>query len=239
MSQEPIYYSRLAAAYVRGKLAGTPVAGAQRALFAAPLDTLATTDFAALIQLGLEAGLRLHRFKRTMELPRVRKVLGILKGLQPSSLLDIGSGRGAFLWPLLDAFPDLPITALDLLDHRVADILAVRDGGVSTVMAVRGDATRLPFADASFEVVTMLEVLEHIPDTRRALAAVCRVASRFVVLSVPSKPDNNPEHIHLFDQRTLAELLSDYGMTHLHVEYVLNHLIVVARSASSGRSAHP
>lgn len=231
MSHELVYYPRLAAAYVRGRLDGSPVHEMHHTLFSTPLDALADTDFETLIQIGLDAELRLHRFKRTMELPRVRKVLGVLKGLQPSSLLDIGSGRGAFLWPLLDAFPDLPVTALDLLDFRVADILAVRDGGVSTVTALCGDATRLPFADKSFEVVTLLEVLEHIHDTKRALAEVCRVANRFVVLSVPSKPDNNPEHIHLFDQRTLSELLRAHGMAHIHTDSVPNHLIIVARSA--------
>jgi 2-polyprenyl-3-methyl-5-hydroxy-6-metoxy-1,4-benzoquinol methylase len=82
----------------------------------------------ALIQLGIARDLRLHKFKRTMNLARVRKVLGILRGLQPSDMLDIGSGRGAFLWPLLDAFPGLPVTAVDLLDRRVADIEAVRRG---------------------------------------------------------------------------------------------------------------
>lgn len=233
MSQEFTYYPRLAAAYVRGKLTGTPASEAHHALFAAPLDALAASEYETLIQIGLHMGLRLHRFKRTMELPRVRKVLGILKGLRRMNLLDIGSGRGAFLWPLLDTFPDLPITALDLLDYRVADILAVRDGGVSTVTAVCGDATSLPFADGSFDVVTLLEVLEHIPDTRRALAEVCRVASRFVVLSVPSKPDNNPEHIHLFDQPTLIGLLREQGMDRISVEYVHNHLIAVARSAQA------
>ena len=49
---------------------------------------------------------KLHKFKRIDELPRVRRVIGMLRGaLRPTSLLDVGSGRGAFLWPLLDAFP--------------------------------------------------------------------------------------------------------------------------------------
>lgn len=230
MSQGLTYYAPFAAAYVRNKLGDTPAHQAHNALFSRPLETLTHADLELLIQMGLDAGLRLHRFKRTMDLPRVRKVLGILKGLRPTSLLDIGSGRGAFLWPLLDAFPALPVTALDLLDYRVADILAVRDGGVSTVTAICGDATKLPFVDESFEVVTLLEVLEHIPNTRQVLAEVCRVASRFVVLSVPSKPDNNPEHIHLFNQQTLVGLLREHGMGRVSVDNVPGHLIVVARS---------
>lgn len=92
------YFTRLAAAYVRGKLeVRTPQLPAEE-----------------LIELGLSSGLRLHKFKRNAELPRVRKVLGILRGLAPASLLDVGSGRGTFLWPLLDTFPHIEVTSIDI-----------------------------------------------------------------------------------------------------------------------------
>jgi ubiquinone/menaquinone biosynthesis C-methylase UbiE len=234
----PLSYQRLAAAYVRGKLSAATTspmpmpALADPALFAALLDELSPDQLQAIIRIGLDVGLRLHRFKRTMGLPRVGKVLGILRGLQPANLLDIGSGRGAFLWPLLDAFPHLPVTCADILEHRVAGIQAVHDGGVATLVAIHADATALPFADESFDVVTLLEVLEHIPDTERALAHVCRVARRFVVLSVPLHPDDNPEHIHLFDQQMLTDLLQRHGIARVTADHVLNHLILVARKAA-------
>src|SRR5215469_18530219 len=98
MSSAPAYYSRLAAAYVRGKLMQTPLPEEYRPLFVRPLDALSEGEMDSVIQFGIDQGLRLHRFKRTMDLARVRNVLGILKGLQPRQLLDIGSGRGAFLW---------------------------------------------------------------------------------------------------------------------------------------------
>ena len=106
--------------------------------------------------------------------------------------MDIGSGRGVFLWPLLTELPYRPVTAIDLLPHRLAVIDAVRRGGIERLTCARMDATGLGFPDNSFDVVTMLEVLEHIPHPRRALAEVVRVAARFVILSVPSKPDDNP-----------------------------------------------
>lgn len=225
------YYLALAAAFVRGK-AGEEQQGltaSEKSLFTKAFDELPEGEMEMLIHLGKERGLRLHRFKKSMELPRVRKVLGILKGVQPHNLLDIGSGRGAFLWPLLNEFPFLPVTCVDRLDYRVADIQAVHSGGIEQVMAMQGDVTELPFPDASFDVVTMLEVLEHIPATVKALQEVCRVARRFLIVSVPSREDDNPEHIHLFNQARLRQLLGEQGITRVSFEYVLNHMIVVAR----------
>jgi 2-polyprenyl-3-methyl-5-hydroxy-6-metoxy-1,4-benzoquinol methylase len=223
MTAEAPLYTRLAAAYVRGALRAD--AGADEA----PLESLSAGQRAAIIELGRARGLKLHRFKRTMGLARVQAVLGILRGINPAELLDIGSGRGAFLWPLLDAMPELPVTASDTLAHRVADIQRVADGGVLTLTAARADATKLPFADGSFDVVTMLEVLEHIPDTAAALRSALRVARRFLVLSAPSRPDTNPGHMHLFSAPQLSELLRAHGASRVTIEHVPGHLIAVAK----------
>lgn len=205
------YFTRLAAAYVRGKL--------ERDASRLSHDEL--------IAAGLASGLRLHKFKRSTELPRVRKVLGILRGLSPASLLDVGSGRGTFLWPLLDAFPWLEVTAVDVNPVRVADIAAVGSGGVANLRALRMDAEALELEDGSAEVVTTLEVLEHLTSPRRAAAEAVRVASKYVVASVPSKEDDNPEHINLFDARGFESLFLDAGARAVKVEYVLNHMIAV------------
>lgn len=221
-------YTQLAAAYIRGKLcsaAGSAFPG----LFARTMEELSADDMQQLLALARAHGLRLHRFKRTAELPRVRKALGIVRGLQPASLLDIGTGRGVFLWPLLEAFSELPVTCVDRLDGRVADLQAVHRGGVSRLQAVCADVTALPFADHSFDGLTMLEVLEHVPDTGRALAEVSRVARRFALFSVPSKADTNPEHIHRFSQQQLRAALEEHGMGRVHFEYVLNHMLALAR----------
>jgi 2-polyprenyl-3-methyl-5-hydroxy-6-metoxy-1,4-benzoquinol methylase len=229
MNAEPEYFLTLAAAYMRGKLKNELVRAEYSSLFTHSLSELTEDELQMLVQLSKEEGLRIHRFKRTMELPRVHKVLGILKGIQPHHLLDIGSGRGAFLWPLLHEFPYLPVTAVDVLDYRVEDLQAVHNGGIEQLTAIQASATALPFADQTFDVVTMLEVLEHIPATITTLAEVCRVARRFLILSVPSKEDNNPEHIHLFNAENLKCHLQALGVSRVSVEYVLNHMIVVAR----------
>lgn len=213
------YYDRLAAAYVRGRL---------DFMSAVPLSDLTDEQIQQTLEMGREAGLRLHRFKRTAELPRVRKILGALRSIAPQELLDLGTGRGAFLWPLLDQFPDLPITCVDQLDYRVADIQAVARGGVHNLRALQAEIGELPFASHSFDVVTMLEVLEHIPDTQAALAQVSNIARRFLLLSVPSKEDNNPEHIHRFHAPQLADWLHALGWSRVKQDGVLNHIVMLA-----------
>lgn len=206
------YFTWLAAAFARGKLAVPEGLSDEEA-----------------IAFGRTEGLRLHKFKRQTELPRVKKVLGILQGLAPLSLLDIGSGRGTFLWPLLDAFPNLEVTAIDVNPVRVADINAVQAGGVETLRALEMDATAIELEDEAVEVVTVLEVLEHLAQPALAAREAVRLARNFVVASVPSKADDNPEHIQLFDQASFEKLWLEAGARSVKIEYVLNHIIAVVK----------
>jgi len=207
------YYVALGAAFVRGRWPELAPAGdGDAAVFAA----------------GIEQGHKLHKFKRNADLPRVRRGLSMLTGLAPESLLDVGSGRGAFLWPLLDAFPELEVTAIDVAEQRATDLAAVARGGITRLTARQMDAASLGFDDRTFDGVTMLEVLEHMPDPARAAHEAVRVARRFVVATVPSKEDDNPEHIHLFDRGSLAKLFEEAGARRVTVEHVLNQVVALA-----------
>ena len=206
------YLVELALAFIRGRLPDADPTSPERLLAAAR-----------------EAKLRLHKFKRKDGPPRVMSVLSILEGLMPESLLDIGSGRGAFLWPLLDRFPRLTVTAIDRLPHRIRDIEAVRTGGVNRLEGRLADVEELPFDDDEFDVVTILEVLEHLKDPIAAATEVIRVARDFVIASVPSQPDDNPEHIRLFTADTLAALLEQAGGRRVQVSFVRDHMIAVVR----------
>jgi len=220
---------RIACAYIRGEAQTNPGLSVPEAFLQKPLDELSCEDCQQLLQAGRDAELKLYRFKNHETLPRVHKVLGFLKGIQPENLLDVGSGRGVFLFPFLQAFPWVPVTSVDLLEHRVKLLQSVARGGVKTLTALRQDICTWQMDDNSFDVVTLLEVLEHIPDVESAIRAAVRLARRYVIVTVPSKPDDNPEHIHLLTKEILADLFTRAGCQSLSFDGVNGHLFMAAR----------
>ncbi len=55
------------------------------------------------------------------------------------------------------------------------------------------------------------------------------MARRFVVASVPSQPDNNPEHWRLFTSDSLASLSMDAGAEPVQIEHVRGYRAAVVR----------
>ncbi len=104
--------------------------------------------------------------------------LGLCAG---DRVLDAGTGFGRHAFEL--ARRGARVVALD---QATGEVMATRDTLTAMVEAgeidpdrhvgvVRGDATHLPFAEASFDAVITSEVLEHIPDDTAALAELVRV----------------------------------------------------------------
>ena len=221
------YEERLLAAYVRG-MARQNMPLLPPPLMETPLELLSAEEIEAIFHAGEAAGLKLYYFKKKELLPRVKAVLGFLRSVQPESLLDVGSGRGAFLFPFLTQFPWTQVTAADILPRRVQMLQAIADGGIENLTVLERNICQWTQEEKLFDVVTLLEVLEHIPDVEQAIANAVRLARRFVVVSVPSQPDDNPEHIHLLTRDILADQFTRAGCSKLHFDGVNGHLILVA-----------
>lgn len=105
--------------------------------------------------------------------PWVRGVIAAhFPAIAPHDLraLDVGCGAGFLANDLARA--GLCVTGVDLSVPSLAVARAHDDTG--TVRYLAADAYRLPFADASFDVVTCMDFLEHVEDP----AAVIREAAR-------------------------------------------------------------
>lgn len=216
-------------AYIRGASKRTGVPALPDNLIEKPLTELTESDREILEKAGREAELKLYRFKNMGELPRVQKAIGFLKGVWPENLLDVGSGRGVFLFPFLEEFPSVPVTSADILDYRVEFLQDIARGGIENLTAIQENICSWNAPDKSFDVVTMLEVLEHIPEVEKAIMNAVRLAKRYVVVSVPSKEDDNPEHIHLLTKEILTDLFTRAGAKSLHFDGVNGHLFMTAR----------
>lgn len=223
------YDIKTAAAWILGHARNTGVPALQAELLRKSADACSPEELLEIVSAGYRAELKLYPFKYgARPLARVRRVLGFLRSVSFESMLDVGSGRGVFLIPFMKEFPWVRVTALDLLDKRVAFLNELADGGFGQLRAERGDVCGQPFPDGSFDVVSLLEVLEHIPDVEKAAASAVRMARKYVVVTVPSKPDGNPEHIHLLTKDRLAALFGAAGCGRLHFDGVEGHLFMAA-----------
>jgi len=222
------YLRRTAAAYVRGYAKRTGLALIQN-LCDKPLNELNERELDMLFTAGKTCGLKMYRFKSHRDMPRVKIVMGFLRNVMPESLIDVGSGRGVFLLPFLEEFAGAAVTSVDILPYRVEFLNDISQGGYSNLTALLGDIRTAPLPEKSADVVTMLEVLEHIPDVETAARAAVRAAKKFVVVTVPSKPDNNPEHIHLLTKDKLTALFEGAGCKKIGFDGVNGHLFMTAR----------
>ena len=218
-----------AAAWILGHARSTGVPPLPEAVSGKRAGDCGEEELLKIVEAGREANLKLYPFKAgTQGLQRVRRVMGFLHSISFESLLDVGSGRGVFLMPFMKEFPWVRVTALDLLEKKVAFLNELAEGGFPQLHAEQKDICGHPFPENSFDVVTLLEVLEHIPAVEKAVEAAVRMAKQYVVVTVPSKPDNNPEHIHLLTKEKLTQMFREAGCAKLHFDGVEGHLFLVA-----------
>ncbi len=112
------------------------------------------------------------------------KITGIVRSLDPQTLLDAGCGEGFVAEIFLQAMPELQLTGFDPLPEAVELARRRNPGAIFDV----GSIYEIPHPDHSFDVVCCFEVMEHLHEPDKALAEMARVARRAVVMSVPHEP---------------------------------------------------
>jgi SAM-dependent methyltransferase len=156
-------------------------------------------------------------------LRQLREAAGSTEG----TWADVGIGEGL---------------ALEAMQARAGLLLGVeyrRDKLASalqrlpTARGVRADAGMLPIIDGSTDIVTCLEVLEHLGAPERAVEELARICRGQCVVSVPWEPffrlgnlcrgkdlshwGNNPEHVQHFRPSSLRHLLRrSFGVVSVH-----------------------
>jgi 2-polyprenyl-3-methyl-5-hydroxy-6-metoxy-1,4-benzoquinol methylase len=143
----------------------------------------------------------------------------------PASVLDVGCGEGVLTEQWAQRIAPGPVVGIDLADPKLAAEWAGRRAPNLTFTPM--EVERLQFADDEFELVAATEVLEHVADAERALTEMARVASRYLLVSVPHEPlwrvlnmargaylrqlGNTPGHLNHWTRRSFLSLLGRYG----------------------------
>jgi ubiquinone/menaquinone biosynthesis C-methylase UbiE len=130
------------------------------------------------------------------------------------SALEIGTGTGYFSEMLSR---HCRYTGIEI-DPASCQQARSRLNGQGTV--IEGDAQALPFPDSSFSRITALEVLEHVPDFRKAVREIHRCLSPDgrVIISVPyrrigGKNPANPYHVYEPGARELISIFQSHFST--------------------------
>jgi SAM-dependent methyltransferase len=174
-------------------------------------------DEAGLVQV---AEAQLHRFRR-----RLLRVAP-----HPGRLLEIGVGRGGFL--VMARELGWAVSGVDV-SRWAAEQIARQHG----IRVMTGELWDVGLASASFDVVHMSHVLEHVPDPVRVLEEVRRVLKPDgrVIIEVPNELENvytwarlrlgtarpypvTSTHLWFFTPPTLARVVKAAGFTTDHAQ---------------------
>jgi SAM-dependent methyltransferase len=149
-----------------------------------------------------------------------RAMLRLIATHKPRTILDVGCGEGYMLEAIANAGADAELAGLDLNPHAIDDARARL--GDRARLEVR-DARELADLGERFDLVMMLEVLEHLDDPAAMLPLLGRLSRKYVLLSVPWEPcfrglnllrgknvralGNDPEHIQHWGRRSFRRFV--------------------------------
>jgi len=155
-------------------------------------------------------------------IPTFQKYLNIVSslGLKNGKLLDIGAATGFFM--NLAKKRGFQVKGVELSDFA-AKIARDKDLDVVT-----GDLLSGNFLGESFDVITMFDVLEHVPDPKKLISEASRILKKGGLLLI-NTPDAQslwarilgskwqlimpPEHIYYFSPKNLGKHLSNNGFS--------------------------
>lgn len=143
-----------------------------------------------------------------------RQALSLVERAGPASILEVGCGEGYMLDALSLGGVTATLTGVDFSAEAIAD---ARQRLGARAQFEQRDARELADDGRQFDMVMMLEVLEHIPDPAQMLPILERLTRRYLLLSVPWEPmfrglnmmrgkhvsawGNDPEHVNHWGRR--------------------------------------
>jgi SAM-dependent methyltransferase len=157
-------------------------------------------------------------------------------------VLEVGCGNGNVLRVLKQLCPDGVVVGLDLFEEGLNHARERCD-----CVLVPGDILEAPFADGSFDLIGMFDVLEHLPDDLKALRALHALLAPggAVVLTVPacaslwSYFDEIGGHYRRYSAGELVQKLVETGFEVSYQTYFMFTIFPLVWAARCWRANRP
>ncbi len=134
-----------------------------------------------------------------------------IKEINFNNILDIGCGDGKFLYEVSFQIPNLNLKGIDYSKKAIDHASSFS----SNVDFIYGDITKNQLDPKSFEIITLIETLEHIPPKQinEFIKSIhrCIKSDGFLFITVPSKNiPTSKKHYQHFDLELLQRSLKPY-----------------------------
>jgi ubiquinone/menaquinone biosynthesis C-methylase UbiE len=161
------------------------------------------------------------------------------------SILEVGCGTGAVLRELAASGFASNLTGIDIGATRSKDEQTIIG---STLIHIHGyDGVRIPYEDATFDLVYATHVLEHVLDERGFLSELRRVSRQYVYVEVPCELHMRTSykalqrsldvgHINSYTPASFALKLETSGLAVRRLK-LFDHSYAVERFANAGWKA--
>ena len=136
-------------------------------------------------------------------------IFKMIDDLSINRILDAGCGEGV----MLGQFKDKKIGKyLEGVDYS-KDALNLAKNFYSNIVFKKGNIYNLPYKNNSFDLVTCIEVLEHLEKPRNAVQEIMKVSRKYVIFSVPNEP------IFRIANFLRGRYIKDFGNTPGHINH--------------------
>lgn len=150
----------------------------------------------------------------------VRRMLARIGPAQPCRMLDVGCGTGGNL-PILGAYGEVTGVEMNAVAHHAANAR-----GIGRILLGRFPED-LPVTDEEFDLITFLDVLEHLDDDLAALDGAKKLLAPagMVLITVPafaflwSGHDEQHHHRRRYTADRLSAVLRQAGLEPVYVSY--------------------
>ena len=152
----------------------------------------------------------------------IKAIKSLIHPLEIKNILEAGCGEGNFTKIVHELKPDCSYEAFDI-DQKEIETNQERLSQVKfKVMSIYD----MDYPDRSWDLITVIDVLEHLKNVHQALAGIKRICNKYVLFAGPREPvwrimnimrfaylkdlGNTPGHINHWSSKKFVELLRNY-----------------------------